>query len=317
MPTPGSPSSARSRQCWARSSTSGSTPTATRRPCRAAASTTRRTAAAPGWCSASMSSLRRSMRRTAGSRHTVSIALSPQGRPLTQELVEALAKEEHLTLLSARFEGFDERIVEHLCTDSISIGPYVLSNGDLPAMVLLDAIARRLPGRARGGVRRVGELFRGARRQARVSALHAPGRVPRLARSRRPSVGRPRPNRELAEGACPLRNPIDRLTVGLPRGLRVTIDWLVTILGAILIVLAIKQWVINPYRIPSSSMEPTLHCALPGAGLPGQRRALQRLRPRARLPHLLRDRRARSAATSSSSTRRRGRWSPAARAACT
>jgi signal peptidase I len=61
-----------------------------------------------------------------------------------------------------------------------------------------------------------------------------------------------------------LRNPIDRLTVGLPRSLRVTIDWLVTILGAILIVLAIKQWVINPYRIPSSSMEPTLHCALPG-----------------------------------------------------
>ena len=74
------------------------------------------------------------------------VALSPQGRLLTQELVEALAKEEHLTLLSARFEGFDERIVEHLCTDSISIGPYVLSNGDLPAMVLLDAIARRLPG---------------------------------------------------------------------------------------------------------------------------------------------------------------------------
>ncbi len=63
-----------------------------------------------------------------------------------------------------------------------------------------------------------------------------------------------------------MRNPIDRLTVGLPRGLRVTIDWLVTILGAILIVLAIKQWVINPYRIPSSSMEPTLHCALPGEG---------------------------------------------------
>jgi signal peptidase I len=58
-----------------------------------------------------------------------------------------------------------------------------------------------------------------------------------------------------------LRNPIDRLTVGLPKEMRVTIDWLVTILGAILIVLAIKQWVINPYRIPSSSMEPTLHCA--------------------------------------------------------
>lgn len=63
-----------------------------------------------------------------------------------------------------------------------------------------------------------------------------------------------------------MRNPIDRLTDGLPPGLRVTIDWLVTILGAILIVLAIKEWVINPYRIPSSSMEPTLNCAQPGIG---------------------------------------------------
>jgi tRNA (guanine37-N1)-methyltransferase len=74
------------------------------------------------------------------------VALSPQGRPLTQSVVEELATLEHVTLLSARFEGFDERIVRHLATDSISIGPYVLSNGDLPAMVLLDAIARRLPG---------------------------------------------------------------------------------------------------------------------------------------------------------------------------
>jgi tRNA (guanine37-N1)-methyltransferase len=74
------------------------------------------------------------------------VALSPQGRQLTQAIVEELAAEQHVTLLSARFEGFDERIVEHLATDSLSIGPYVLSNGDLPAMVLVDAIARRLPG---------------------------------------------------------------------------------------------------------------------------------------------------------------------------
>jgi tRNA (guanine37-N1)-methyltransferase len=74
------------------------------------------------------------------------VALTPQGRQLTQGVVEELAKEERVTLLTARFEGFDERIVEHLCNDSISIGPYVLSNGDLPAMVLVDAIARRLPG---------------------------------------------------------------------------------------------------------------------------------------------------------------------------
>jgi tRNA (guanine37-N1)-methyltransferase len=74
------------------------------------------------------------------------IALAPAGRPLDQPLVEELAAEQQLTILSARFEGFDERIVEHLATDAISIGPYVLSGGELPAMVLLDAIARRLPG---------------------------------------------------------------------------------------------------------------------------------------------------------------------------
>ncbi len=74
------------------------------------------------------------------------VALTPQGRQLTQAVVEELAAEEHVTLLSSRFEGFDERIVRHLCSDAISIGPYVLSGGELPAMVLLDAIARRLPG---------------------------------------------------------------------------------------------------------------------------------------------------------------------------
>ena len=61
-------------------------------------------------------------------------------------------------------------------------------------------------------------------------------------------------------------NPITRATSGLPRGWRIAIDWVVTIVGAIAIVLAIKAWVVNPYRIPSSSMEPTLHCARPGSG---------------------------------------------------
>jgi len=74
------------------------------------------------------------------------VALTPQGRQLDQGLVEELAREERLTLLSARFEGFDERIVTQLASDAISIGPYVLSGGELPAMVLIDAIARRLPG---------------------------------------------------------------------------------------------------------------------------------------------------------------------------
>jgi tRNA (guanine37-N1)-methyltransferase len=79
------------------------------------------------------------------------VALSPQGAQLTQRVVEELAATEHVTLLSARFEGFDERVVEHLATDAISIGPYVLSNGDLPAMVLVDSIARRLPGALSAG----------------------------------------------------------------------------------------------------------------------------------------------------------------------
>ena len=63
-----------------------------------------------------------------------------------------------------------------------------------------------------------------------------------------------------------LRNPIDLLTHGLPRQWRIAIDWAITILGAVAIVLAIKAYVVNPYRIPSSSMEPTLHCANPGSG---------------------------------------------------
>ena len=82
------------------------------------------------------------------------VALTPQGRQLDQALVEELAGEDAFTVLSARFEGFDERILEHVATDAVSIGPYVLSGGELPAMVILDAVARRLPGaiRAESGV---------------------------------------------------------------------------------------------------------------------------------------------------------------------
>jgi len=74
------------------------------------------------------------------------LALSPQGRQLDQALVEELAAEPALTLLSARFEGFDQRILDHLCTESVSIGPYVLSGGEIPALAVVDAVARRLPG---------------------------------------------------------------------------------------------------------------------------------------------------------------------------
>jgi signal peptidase I len=77
------------------------------------------------------------------------------------------------------------------------------------------------------------------------------------------------PLRDTQEGAHPgpaeegeeFHHPLDRVTGSLPRRLRVVVDWIVTIVGAIAIVLAIKAWVVNPYRIPSSSMEPSLHCA--------------------------------------------------------
>jgi tRNA (guanine37-N1)-methyltransferase len=79
------------------------------------------------------------------------VALSPAGRQLDQELVDELSGESALTLLSARFEGFDQRILDHLSTDVISIGPYVLSGGEIPAMALVDAVVRRLPGALREG----------------------------------------------------------------------------------------------------------------------------------------------------------------------
>jgi signal peptidase I len=61
-----------------------------------------------------------------------------------------------------------------------------------------------------------------------------------------------------------MRGPLDRL--GLSRGTRIALDWILTIVGAVAIVIAVKFYVVNPYRIPSSSMEPTLHCAHPGMG---------------------------------------------------
>ena len=74
------------------------------------------------------------------------IALAPAGRLLDERLVSELAQEPELTLLCGRYEGFDERILEHFASDVISIGRYVLSGGEVAAMVLCDAVLRKLPG---------------------------------------------------------------------------------------------------------------------------------------------------------------------------
>lgn len=74
------------------------------------------------------------------------IVLAPGGRLLDESLVDELAAEPALTLLCGRYEGFDERIVEHFASDVVSIGRYVLSGGELAAMVTCDAVMRKLPG---------------------------------------------------------------------------------------------------------------------------------------------------------------------------
>ncbi len=74
------------------------------------------------------------------------VALTPGGRVLDEALVSELATEPALTLLSGRYEGFDERVLEHFCSDRVSIGRYVLAGGELAAMVVCDAVIRKLPG---------------------------------------------------------------------------------------------------------------------------------------------------------------------------
>ena len=74
------------------------------------------------------------------------ILLTPQGRVFTQAVAEELSQQPHLALLCGRYEGVDERVREHLVTDEISIGDYVLSGGELPALAVIDAVTRLIPG---------------------------------------------------------------------------------------------------------------------------------------------------------------------------
>jgi tRNA (guanine37-N1)-methyltransferase len=74
------------------------------------------------------------------------LALSPAGRRMDQRLVVELASEPHLTLLCGRYEGFDERVIDGLPAEEVSIGDYVLAGGELPALVLIEAVTRLLPG---------------------------------------------------------------------------------------------------------------------------------------------------------------------------
>ena len=74
------------------------------------------------------------------------VLLTPQGRLFTQKVAEELVQHPHLALICGRYEGVDERVRQHLVTDQISIGDYVLSGGELPALAVIDAVARLIPG---------------------------------------------------------------------------------------------------------------------------------------------------------------------------
>lgn len=74
------------------------------------------------------------------------IYLTPQGKVFNQSMAEEFAKEENLIFLCGHYEGIDERVLEEIVTDNVSIGDYVLTGGELPAMVMIDAISRKVPG---------------------------------------------------------------------------------------------------------------------------------------------------------------------------
>ena len=90
------------------------------------------------------------------------VYLSPQGRVFDQKAAEEFASEEELILLCGHYEGIDERVIEEIVTDQISIGDYVLTGGELPAMVMIDAIARLLPGVLHNEDSAGGDSFQGS-----------------------------------------------------------------------------------------------------------------------------------------------------------
>jgi tRNA (guanine37-N1)-methyltransferase len=87
------------------------------------------------------------------------VLLSPQGRKLDQQVVEELAKHERLLLLCGRYEGFDQRVIDLLAPDEISIGDYVLNGGEVAAMVVIDAVVRLVPGVLGDEASNVGDSF--------------------------------------------------------------------------------------------------------------------------------------------------------------
>ena len=138
-----------------------------------------------------------------GARRGGASSRSPRaGGCSTTALVEELAAEQELTLLCGRYEGFDERILDHFCTDQLSIGRYVLAGGELAAMVVADAVLRKLPG-ALGHEESAarGVLLGALDGRAGVPALHAARGVARLGGARGAAQRPSRPDPRMAPRA--------------------------------------------------------------------------------------------------------------------
>ena len=133
------------------------------------------------------------------------LLMSPRGRPLTQRRVSELAHGLGVVVLCGRFEGVDERLIAARGLEEVSIGDFVLSGGEIPALALLDACVRLLAGvmgkEASGGR---GKL---RRRAARISAIHAAAGVRGRADPRGPPLRRPRQGRRLAAGGIRADHP--------------------------------------------------------------------------------------------------------------
>ena len=112
---------------------------------------------------------------------TAVVLLSAAGKLFTQETARRLAKLERIVLICGRYEGVDERVAEHLATEEISIGDYVLSGGELPAAIVLDAVTRLLPGALGNEASTENESFRKLEVEESISAAdNSPGRRARL-----------------------------------------------------------------------------------------------------------------------------------------
>ena len=146
-----------------------------------------------------------------GARGRRVVYLTPAGRLYTQGLAAELAREEELLLLCGRYEGVDQRVIDAFVTDEVSIGDYVLSGGEVPAMVVVDSIARLLPGCDHGRFAGGGEL---RLRASGISPLHAARGVPRDGCSGRALVRAPREDPPVA--ACEEHREDDEAPPGAP-----------------------------------------------------------------------------------------------------